>query len=407
MKDLIPGGLAKGKTLIDIYKKHFKDKSLKKLYILKLQLKKGIKVELEHTTSMPVAKEIAMDHLYEDPKYYDKLKKIEKKEIDESYYNPRTTNYIYHNTNIDSMVLICKSNLILKYSDNNGFVSFTRDKHLDWGNVCITINKDKLSNKYKIIPYDDSIINMDMGKRTESEERIKGNVDIKNSIVSVYINMTYIKDDKKLKYVLETLKQNNIPFSCKNVKYRIDRKEELDNEYFSYIDEEKHIRKEIGKGFEKTAYTTSDPDYLVKKNHLTDKQRIEWHSLDRLEDDMEKYNLVKKYNPNIVVDTRFFKNGLVQRQEILDTKKFYNDVENIVEDISLYISSIHSVTDFIVWVFSGNFKYIPIPIKEKYKNIINKLENIYKTMIKLEIYFDLNIDNMGYDKKGNLKLHDL
>ena len=122
---------------------------------------------------------------------------------------------------------------------------------------------------------------------------------------------------------------------------------------------------------------------------------------------MEKYNLVKKYNPNIVVDTRFFKNGLVQRQEILDTKKFYNDVENIVEDISLYISSIHSVTDFIVWIFSGNFKYIPIPIKEKYKNIINKLENIYKTMIKLEIYFDLNIDNMGYDKKGNLKLHDL
>jgi hypothetical protein len=44
---------------------------------LKLQLEKGIKVEMEHTKSRLKAKEIAMDHLFEDPKYYDKLKKIE------------------------------------------------------------------------------------------------------------------------------------------------------------------------------------------------------------------------------------------------------------------------------------------------------------------------------------------
>lgn len=42
------------------------------------QLKKGIKVELEHTDDYQMAKEIAMDHLTEDPKYYDKLAKIEK-----------------------------------------------------------------------------------------------------------------------------------------------------------------------------------------------------------------------------------------------------------------------------------------------------------------------------------------
>lgn len=42
-------------------------------------LAKGIKVEREHTSNPQIAEEIAMDHLTEDPKYYDKLEKIEKK----------------------------------------------------------------------------------------------------------------------------------------------------------------------------------------------------------------------------------------------------------------------------------------------------------------------------------------
>lgn len=38
---------------------------------------RGIKVELEHTDDVFTALEIAMDHLTEDPKYYEKLKTIE------------------------------------------------------------------------------------------------------------------------------------------------------------------------------------------------------------------------------------------------------------------------------------------------------------------------------------------
>jgi hypothetical protein len=44
---------------------------------LKKELNKGIKVEMEHTDNKSIAKEIAMDHLWEDPNYYIKLKKIE------------------------------------------------------------------------------------------------------------------------------------------------------------------------------------------------------------------------------------------------------------------------------------------------------------------------------------------
>jgi hypothetical protein len=39
------------------------------------QLTLGIKVETEHTTNTEVAREIALDHLNEDPEYYTKLKK--------------------------------------------------------------------------------------------------------------------------------------------------------------------------------------------------------------------------------------------------------------------------------------------------------------------------------------------
>lgn len=60
-------------TLEDIAKKHKVDMSY-----LRGQLASGIKVEKEHTSKRKVAKEIALDHLGEDPKYYEKLKKIEK-----------------------------------------------------------------------------------------------------------------------------------------------------------------------------------------------------------------------------------------------------------------------------------------------------------------------------------------
>jgi len=79
----IKGGLSDNKSLVQIAKKHdakgyyhIQDmvKSLNK------QLEMGMKVEMEHTDSKEKAKEIAMDHLWEDPSYYTKLKKIEAKE---------------------------------------------------------------------------------------------------------------------------------------------------------------------------------------------------------------------------------------------------------------------------------------------------------------------------------------
>lgn len=42
------------------------------------ELEMGIEVEMEHTRNRKIAREIAMDHLSEDPRYYTKLRKIHK-----------------------------------------------------------------------------------------------------------------------------------------------------------------------------------------------------------------------------------------------------------------------------------------------------------------------------------------
>jgi hypothetical protein len=85
-KERIPGGKAKGKSLKDLAVMHSKssfkgkadEEKVEKLFNqLKMELKRGIKIELEHTTDEKIAHEIAMDHLFEDPKYYTKLSKIE------------------------------------------------------------------------------------------------------------------------------------------------------------------------------------------------------------------------------------------------------------------------------------------------------------------------------------------
>lgn len=39
------------------------------------ELERGVEVEMEHTDDAEIAREIAMDHLEEDPEYYDKLLK--------------------------------------------------------------------------------------------------------------------------------------------------------------------------------------------------------------------------------------------------------------------------------------------------------------------------------------------
>ena len=83
-KEILKGGIADNKKLVQIAKKHDAkgyyhiDNMVKSL---NRQLEMGIKIEMEHVDDKDKAKEIAMDHLWEDPTYYTNLKKIEAKEM--------------------------------------------------------------------------------------------------------------------------------------------------------------------------------------------------------------------------------------------------------------------------------------------------------------------------------------
>lgn len=82
-EEKLKGGLSDNKTLEDIAKKHDKKGYYHiddMISSLKKELDKGIKIEMEHTKDKKRAKEIAMDHLWEHPNYYTRLKKIETKE---------------------------------------------------------------------------------------------------------------------------------------------------------------------------------------------------------------------------------------------------------------------------------------------------------------------------------------
>jgi hypothetical protein len=56
----------------------FKHGNLPDSKFIPTQLRKGIKVEMEHTRNRSVAKQIAKAHLVENPRYYTYLEKMEK-----------------------------------------------------------------------------------------------------------------------------------------------------------------------------------------------------------------------------------------------------------------------------------------------------------------------------------------
>ena len=78
--EILKGGVGDKLTILDLAKKHTETIGHNLPGVvdyLTRQLVDGVFVEMEHTDSPQKAREIAMDHLYEDPNYYIKLKKIE------------------------------------------------------------------------------------------------------------------------------------------------------------------------------------------------------------------------------------------------------------------------------------------------------------------------------------------
>lgn len=143
---------------------------------------------------------------------------------------------LYHFTSYEGMNLIINDNfkLINKFGvpvKNNFYVSFTRNKNLKtvYREVRITIDGNKLSNRYQIKPYADIKSGYGKNKNDESEERAlvkkkDGFVDISKSIIRIDVmnikNLLVDDDDytippsmSEYKILLKTLESINIPYS--------------------------------------------------------------------------------------------------------------------------------------------------------------------------------------------------
>ena len=89
------------KSTIDVFKDAFVQLDAGNKFAVKLvredmknklpidQIKKGIEVEMEHTDDPKMALKIALDHIKEDPKYYDKLVKAGLEELNEGEFCPQ------------------------------------------------------------------------------------------------------------------------------------------------------------------------------------------------------------------------------------------------------------------------------------------------------------------------------
>lgn len=116
-EDIIPGGVSDGKRLIDIAKKHKVS-----LQNITAEFKKGVTIELEHTTNKKIAGEIAIDHLFEDPKYYTKLRSLHLEEASpfsvEWWKNSINESHLVNHSKTE----LTKAGLFDKDSDYNGLI---------------------------------------------------------------------------------------------------------------------------------------------------------------------------------------------------------------------------------------------------------------------------------------------
>ena len=183
LEDKIPGGLAQGKTLEDIARHHdpkgyYDVENL--IPELTLQLEKGIKIEMEHTTDFEIAKEIAIDHLWEDSKYYDKLKKAELKENKNNLGFKKYINYL------DEILEYCCDDLGIprpkvkiinneKYTqENKSFGAYKPGKHeidiVIKNRVCSDVGRT-LSHEIRHFKQDlDGVLNEQSGKDGSEHE---------------------------------------------------------------------------------------------------------------------------------------------------------------------------------------------------------------------------------------------
>lgn len=144
---------------------------------------------------------------------------------------------LYHFTSFQSLVKIINSNFRLT-SSIQPYVSFTRNKRMMSNTISsdirITVNGDRLTDKYKITPYSDVKAGYGRSTSDESEERINlknypSGVDISSLLINIELknpltNTNDFDDEEsfgpsmlgEFQKVIKLLKAKNIQYTVVN-----------------------------------------------------------------------------------------------------------------------------------------------------------------------------------------------
>jgi hypothetical protein len=104
--------------------------------ILPRSIRQGAKVEMEHTTKPPVARQIAIDHLRESPDYYTRLKKVEGEKRAFKLQGHRTVHGM-------RLAIENKKGSIRKWYDPHGKEAGSTTMCADYGYIVGTTGSDK------------------------------------------------------------------------------------------------------------------------------------------------------------------------------------------------------------------------------------------------------------------------
>lgn len=153
-EEMMTGGLADDKDETDFDPK---------------QLQKGMEVEMEHTSDEQMAKEIAMDHLTEDPLYYQKLEKMEAENVQHGSVEKRAVDYDLADSSTNWRDREKKQNFHKKYTSANagGSRSFAKNQ---------AAKKDRVAGKREIkkgLQQEVDKFPLNVGQETPNEKSVK------------------------------------------------------------------------------------------------------------------------------------------------------------------------------------------------------------------------------------------
>lgn len=267
------------------------------------QLKKGVKVEKEHTSSPTVAMKIALDHIAENPKYYDILAKVGLEE-EEGKAAPYGSGYKPLKEELEPLILDFTSFLVTNGMKLHPFpkIKFieddTENANNPLGKTAYYDPQAKCITLYTLNRHPKDIL------RSYSHELVHHMQNIEDRLKPMNTSNVY-EDEELANIEKEAHELGSMNLRKWEDSLKTNLKEETNPEYKIYSDMDGVIT-DFDTQFEKLSGGIS-PDEYEKKNSkeafwklIGDKGVGFWVGMPWMSDGLEYWNYIKQYNPALL-----------------------------------------------------------------------------------------------------------